>query len=124
MIGVFGGCDMAELCRRIGVRISQLRKAAGLTQEDLADRLGFATYRYVSRIECGDTDLRAESIGRIADALGVKPYELFMFDAPTTPAPRKPMKELLREADDQVRPLAIELVGAIVRWSRARRRRR
>ena len=64
-----------DLPRTVGQRIAELRAAVGLTQEELADRLGIAL-KNLQRIE-GGQNLTLRSIERIARALGLTPMELF-----------------------------------------------
>lgn len=62
--------------QRFGARLHQLRKAKGMSQEDVA----FAAEldrSYLSAIERGKRNLSLVNIHRIADALGVGAGELF-----------------------------------------------
>lgn len=61
---------MAELDEIVGQRISGARRAAGLTQEELAAEVGIATEN-LSRAECGRTILRTRNLIAVADALDV-----------------------------------------------------
>ena len=54
--------------KRIGERITQLRKEEGLTQADLAERTGI-TQANISRIEQGYYSIRLDILTRIARAL-------------------------------------------------------
>ena len=63
--------------RRFGSRIRELRLAAGLRQEDLAERCGlFRTY--MSRVETGRANPTLTMIHALADSLGVAVTELFV----------------------------------------------
>lgn len=62
------------------VKISELRKAAGLQQKDLADRAGISS-GYLSQIESGNRRLNVEVQIKIATALGLRPSDLVDFDA-------------------------------------------
>lgn len=53
---------------RIGIRIMLLRKQAGLTQEELAERAGLQR-THVGRIEAGKYAVTLETIQAIAEAL-------------------------------------------------------
>lgn len=53
-------------------RIAELREARGLTQEDVADRIGTAVKNY-QRIESGRQNLTVRTLVRIAHAIGVEP---------------------------------------------------
>ena len=54
---------------RIGERIQQARKAAGLSQKELAERLG-VTQTVIGNIERGERNPKIETIDRISVALG------------------------------------------------------
>ena len=56
-------------------RIKEIREAKGVSQDQLGERLGM-TGMSVSRWERGVTRLKYEDIPRIAEALGVDPYEI------------------------------------------------
>lgn len=66
-------------------RIVQLRKSAGLTQEELADKAG-VTVRTIQRIENNETMPRAYTMRRIAEALGVTVQDLHEVGAVKAPA--------------------------------------
>jgi transcriptional regulator with XRE-family HTH domain len=59
--------------RRAGTWLKGLREAAGLTQLELADRLGFKYYAFVSQVEIGVARLPTEKIEAWAKAVGVNP---------------------------------------------------
>jgi transcriptional regulator with XRE-family HTH domain len=61
--------------RRVARRIATARRAAGMTQEQLASDLNTAV-RNVQRIEGGTQNLTLRTIARIAAALGVTPEDL------------------------------------------------
>jgi transcriptional regulator with XRE-family HTH domain len=59
---------MAEIGKRVGVRIRELRFAAGLTQAQLAERVGpTLAVESVSRIERG---VHVPSLGRLEELVG------------------------------------------------------
>jgi DNA-binding XRE family transcriptional regulator len=62
--------------KRFGLRIAELRKAAGLSQEAFADKCGFAR-SYMGRIERGGANPSLDAIETLADALRVPVRELF-----------------------------------------------
>lgn len=68
--------DLAQLQRRIGRRISELRAAIGATQEQLAEESGLDV-RYVQRIEAGEINLTLESLVRLANVLRVAVDSIF-----------------------------------------------
>ena len=55
---------------RVGKRIAILRKMAGLTQEQLAEKAGFQR-THVGRIEAGKYAVTLEVVQAIAEALGM-----------------------------------------------------
>lgn len=60
----------------VGANIRQLRKAKGLTQEQLAHESGVAM-RYVAGVERAEENPSLKFLVKIADALGTEPGELF-----------------------------------------------
>jgi len=63
----------------LGARIKELRKRAGLSQDQLAEKVGIES-KYLSRIEVGKRYPALETLDNIADALQVGTKELFDFD--------------------------------------------
>ena len=67
-----------ELClQEIGKRIMDRRKKLGLTQEALAEKCGLHR-TYISAVECCRRSISLENIQRIADALDIDTYKLFL----------------------------------------------
>jgi Zn-dependent peptidase ImmA (M78 family)/DNA-binding XRE family transcriptional regulator len=60
-----------NLNRRIARRVQVFRERAGLTQADLADRLGFNNRQTISDIERGEREVRPGELARMAEVLGV-----------------------------------------------------
>lgn len=61
--------------KQFGKRVSELRKAAGLTQEQLAEKAGIS-YDTVTSIEHGQQFATLSNLHRLARALKVHPMEL------------------------------------------------
>jgi transcriptional regulator with XRE-family HTH domain len=59
----------------LGLRIKELRKQKGMSQEFLAEESGLSL-RTIQRIENGETDPTGESLKRLSNALNVNPDEL------------------------------------------------
>jgi HTH-type transcriptional regulator/antitoxin HipB len=53
----------------VGRALRELRKRAGLTQEQVAERMGTSS-TYLSRLEAGQRDIRLSTVLRLLDALG------------------------------------------------------
>jgi transcriptional regulator with XRE-family HTH domain len=62
------------LVKRVAQRVAAIRRAQGVTQEQLAERLGTAP-RNIQRIEAGQ-NLTLRTLERVAEALGVDPIDL------------------------------------------------
>ena len=60
----------------IGKNIMEARKRAGLTQEELAARVGYKTKSAINKIELGVRDLPQKKIVQFAEALGTSPAAL------------------------------------------------
>lgn len=60
----------------LGQRIADLRKRLGMTQEELAHRIGYKSKSAINKIELGGRDLPQKKISDIARALGVTPAYL------------------------------------------------
>ena len=65
--------------RSIGLKITRLREAQGLTTSQLAERVGISQAQ-ISRLENGKQGFRTSTLGRIATALSVKPSFLVQED--------------------------------------------
>ncbi|MCR5121428.1 MAG: helix-turn-helix domain-containing protein [Ruminococcus sp.] len=59
-----------------GERILAARNAAGMTQEELAHRLGYRSRSSIAKIERGERDVPRPLIGELAQALGTDPAYL------------------------------------------------
>ncbi len=70
---------MSNIKILLGQRIRELRKAKKLTQEMLAEAVGIGTAN-ISYMECGKFAPSIENFDKIASALGVHPFELYMFE--------------------------------------------
>lgn len=60
----------------VGKTVLELRKKMGLTQEELARRVGYKSKATINKIEKGSRDLHQSKIKLFADALGVSPAYL------------------------------------------------
>ena len=61
----------------IGLTVLKYRRKAGFSQETLAEKAGIHP-NYVGRIERGECSASLEILFRLAKALGVRPYKLFL----------------------------------------------
>ena len=60
----------------IGRNISCIRKSLGLTQEELAKRMGYKSKSTINKIELGINDIPQSKIVQFADVLGTTPAQL------------------------------------------------
>lgn len=63
----------------IGERIKKIREEKGMTQQQVADKIGIS-YQNVSQYERGIRTPKSSSLRKIADALGVDVWEIIEFD--------------------------------------------
>lgn len=68
--------NLSDLKKLLGENIRFFRKLAGLTQEELADRVQLESGPYISFIENGKRWPRAETLSKIAKVLKVKVRDL------------------------------------------------
>lgn len=66
-----------DVLRKLGQRVRELRTSRGLTQEALAERVGFRA-SYFSQIESGTKGATIDTLAAVAAALGVTLSELFL----------------------------------------------
>ena len=66
-----------DVVQLLGVNVRHHRKLKGLTQEELALEAGMER-SYVSDLERGTRNPSVKALGRLAEALGVKPHVLLM----------------------------------------------
>src|SRR5579863_8557288 len=62
-----------ELRRQAGAWLKQLREARGLSQRDLADKVGADYYTFISQLEAGRGRIPPDRYISWAQALGVEP---------------------------------------------------
>ena len=68
--------EKEQLAMTIGENIGNYRQAAGLTQAQLAERVGVGT-AFISRVERGQKMMKVQTLYTMAEALGVSCDALF-----------------------------------------------
>lgn len=68
----------------IGAKVRDLRIASGMTQEELAKKLGYASRVSVNKIECG-RPVTQKIVVKLADALNTTPQYLMGWESDTVP---------------------------------------
>lgn len=105
---------MSEIKKLLGKRIREIRISKNLTQEDLSELTDIGASS-ISKIESGYFHPTDENLERIAKALNVEPYKLYMFNH------QKDIKEIISEiqtmlnkaSDDEIR-LAYKILNGIL----------
>ncbi len=86
-----------------GIRLKQLRERKGLTQDELAEKIGAGT-RQIPRYEAGDTVPSANAVSKMAEVLEVSAdYLLGLTDDPTARLREQDLSPLERRLIDAVR---------------------
>lgn len=111
--------NYSQLKRRLGARIRTLRKARGLTQEQLSELVGIGPQTQ-RRIENGRTNARLETLFHLAEHLDVAVRDLFEdADTPVPEATRPPGEaawmSTYRATPEHLRPLLQEVVRPFAR---------
>lgn len=68
-----------DIVKVFGGNLKKYRMLMGLSQEAFAEKCGLHR-TYISAIECSRRSIALENIQRIADALKIEPYKLFLED--------------------------------------------
>lgn len=66
-----------DIIKVFGTNLKKYRKKKGLSQEAFAEKCGMHR-TYINAIECYKRSISLENIQRIADALEIETYKLFM----------------------------------------------
>lgn len=66
-----------DIVKVFGTNVKRYRQEMGISQEAFAEKCGLHR-TYISAIECYRRSISLENIQRIADALGVETYKLFI----------------------------------------------
>ncbi|HQR02854.1 MAG TPA: helix-turn-helix transcriptional regulator [Rhodocyclaceae bacterium] len=105
---------MADTKKLIGARIKELRKQAGLTQEQLAERVGLDS-RHLSRLEVGRHFPSLDSLENIAKVLNVPMAEFFAFPGNESPAAlRSYLTGFAKRASEAQLRLAVKAIKLLV----------
>ena len=104
-----------------GDRIKQARMAAGLSQEELADKIG-VKFSVISKYETGRVkNLKRETIASLAEALNVKPSWLMCMDDESSNMElrenmRSDLQLLFDAAEDAPSSAILEAAALIMRY--------
>ena len=62
----------------IGKNIMQIRKELGMTQEELATKMGYKSKSTINKIENGTNDIPQSKVVKFAEVLGTTPAVLML----------------------------------------------
>lgn len=68
-----------DIVKVFGGNLKKYRTAMGLSQEAFAEKCGLHR-TYISAVECYRRSIALENIQRMANALEIEPYKLFLED--------------------------------------------
>lgn len=97
----------------LGLRIRELRKSKGLSQDQLSEQIGIDA-KHLSRIELGKSFPYMETLEGIAKALGVEIKDLFEFFHMDKSVNVKNIEKMLEGADEEKLRLIFKIIKAII----------
>lgn len=86
----------------VGDNISLLRKRLGLTQEELANRMGYKSKSTINKIELGINDIPQSKIAKFADVLGTTPAFLMGWDEEPDETKNSPPVQSITEGEQEL----------------------
>jgi len=107
---------MEKVTKLLGNRIRYLRNLRRMTQEALGEKADL-NYKYLGAIERGEKNPATDNLSKIAAALDVKLYELFIFENESDDT--KPVKtkidDLLKNAGKKEFEMICRVIEAILK---------
>lgn len=105
---------MTQLALKIGTRIRNYRKSAGLTQEKLAAMSGLHN-TYIGQLERGEKNATLDSIAKVTEALNIPLETLFKnVDMDTSLSPIDECYDLLTELTADEQKAIVNIVETII----------
>ena len=90
-----------EAKKLFGMNLKKLRLEKGMSQEELAKKLGYKGRSAINKIETGVNDMPRDMVVRCAEVLGVSPLDLFFYEyLPDSDIHIPTQKDLLIDALD------------------------
>lgn len=96
----------------IGERVAFRRKQLGLTQLELAQKMGYKSKTTINKIELGINDISQKNIWKLAEALDTNPAWLMGWEEKETPA----LSEKQETALKFVETLSEEKLDAMIKF--------
>ena len=100
--------------KNIGLRLSQARKAKGLTQEQLAELASFSVSE-ISRIETGRAETPLTTLQKLCDVLQIG-LDFLLYDCFPNPTIQQIM-ELLSSASEEEQRVCLEIIKQVHKLS-------
>jgi repressor LexA len=69
-----------EAKKLFGMNLKKLRLEKGMSQDELAKKLGYKGRSAINKIETGVNDMPRDMVVRCAEVLGVSPLDLFFYE--------------------------------------------
>ena len=105
---------MSELKKLLGKRIKEIRVAKNLTQEQLSELTDIGASS-ISKIESGIYHPSDENLERIAKALKIEPYKLYMCNQHKEPKQLiEEITKILKKASEDELRLAYKILSSIL----------
>lgn len=114
----------------VGDRILYMRKQVGLTQEELAKKMGYKSKSTINKIELGINDIPQSKIFQFAEVLGTTPAYLMGWDEEEKNSPdkveltegEKVWMELYHKLSDETRVVLVNMAEAFEKLPADRQR--
>lgn len=98
--------------RLFGINLKRLRLEKGMSQDELAKKLGYKGRSAINKIETGVNDMPRDMVLRCAEVLGVSPLSLFYYGETTEATFTKSKADML--IDMTLQSDASESIRAII----------
>jgi transcriptional regulator with XRE-family HTH domain len=99
----------------IGMRIKEIRRSKGLSQEQLAEKADINS-KYLSRMERGTENPTLDMFIKLANALEIEPWEMFDFGHVVSHKElRGAIQNITKTADEPTLRLALKVLRAVTR---------
>lgn len=95
---------MDDLKIRFGERVKAIRKKKNLSQEQLAEKIDIAVTN-MGKIEHGESFVTSSTLQKLADVLGVKVQDFFVFDTFVSVDEMKDELNFENMTDEEIRKL-------------------
>lgn len=109
---------MMDISEVLGVRIRNLRKNRGWSQENLADRSGLHT-TYIGQIERGEKSLTVRNLEKIANSLECDFSDIFLGIGIRETSTSKTLAEMitvLQSLNEKDQEFILHLVKSMLTW--------